>query len=263
MSKNIQIAIAGGNGNMGTLLSEFIESKDGFEVSGIFNGKDRSKSSKYHNFQTIKEIKGDYLFVFVPASVIRGFIKRLWITLEITELKGVIIGSSGLCMEQDSKMIREYAEKNNKIGCVIPNFSIGAMYQKIMSKELDDNFDSVSIVEKHNTKKIDYPSGTAIDLANSLEGPYKGKGVDQIIDNSFKNKRKETIVNDIKINSIRSDEYIAEQIVNFENENESLIIEHIVNDRKAYLAGINLVLDSLYRMSGYYLGLESIIESRN
>ncbi len=263
MSKNIQIAIAGGNGNMGTLLSEFIESKDGFEVSGIFNGKDRSKSSKYHNFQTIKEIKGDYLFVFVPASVIRGFIKRLWITLEITELKGVIIGSSGLCMEQDSKMIREYAEKNNKIGCVIPNFSIGAMYQKIMSKELDDNFDSVSIVEKHNTKKIDYPSGTAIDLANSLEGPYKGKGVDKLIDSSFKNKRKETIVNDIKINSIRSDEYIAEQIVNFENENESLIIEHIVNDRKAYLAGINLVLDSLDRMSGYYVGLESIIESRH
>mgnify|MGYP001433127269 CR=1 FL=1 len=263
MSNNIQIAIAGGNGNMGTLLSELIESKGGFEVSGIFNGKAQSKSTKYHNFQTIKEIKADYLFVFVPASVIRGFIKRLWITLEITELKGIIIGSSGLCMEQDSKMIREYAEKNNKVGCVIPNFSIGAMYQKIMSKELDDNFNSVSIVEKHNTKKIDYPSGTAIDLANSLEGPDKGKGVDQIIDSSFKNKTKETIVNNIKINSIRSDEYIAEQIVNFENENESLIIEHIVNDRKAYLAGINLVLDSLDRMSGYYVGLESIIETRN
>ena len=262
MPKNIQIAIAGGNGNMGTLLSEFIESKDGFEVSGIYNRKDGSKSIKYHNFQTIKDIKADYLFVFVPASVIRGFIKRLWITLEITELKGIVIGSSGLCMEKDSKMIREYADKNNKIGCVIPNFSIGAMYQKIMSKQLDDNFDSVSIVEKHNIKKIDKPSGTAIDLANSLEGPNKGKGVNQKINKNFENKTEETYVNDIKINSIRSDEYIAEQIVNFENEHESLFIEHIVNDRKAYLVGINLVLDSLHKMSGYYVGLDSIIESR-
>ena len=267
MPKNIQIAIAGGNGNMGTLLSEFIESKDGFEVSGIYNGKDGSKSSKYHNFQTIKDIKGDYLFVFVPASVIRGFIKRLWITLEITELKGIVIGSSGLCMEKDSKMIREYADKNNKIGCVIPNFSIGAMYQKIMSKQLDDNFDSVSIVEKHNIKKIDYPSGTTIDLVNSLKDKefYRGEPKKIAETNEEETIEKETEVPNRKIKSvksIRSQEYMAEQIVNFENEHENLIIEHIVNDRKAYLDGINLVLDSLSKMSGFYYGLESILKNR-
>jgi dihydrodipicolinate reductase len=51
---------------------------------------------------------------------------------------------------------------------VIPNFSIGAAYQKLFAASLSENFDSVNITEKHHGKKQDAPSGTAIDLANYL-----------------------------------------------------------------------------------------------
>ena len=268
MSKNIKIAIAGGNGNMGTLLSELIESKNGFEVSGIIDTRG-SKGNK-----TLKDIKADYLFVFVPASDLRAFMKKLWIVhndnadSEIRRLKGIVIGSSGLGMG-DHESIREYAEKNKIIACVIPNFSIGAIYQKMIAKKLYDNFDSVSIVEKHNKMKRDYPSGTAIDLVNSLKGedfyrPIESKRSSLINDSEETIEEKTNVPNKkIKsIKSIRSHEYMAEQIVNFENEHENLIIEHVVNDRKAYLAGINLVLDSLGKMSGFYFGLESILKNR-
>ncbi len=269
MSKNIQIAIAGANGKMGTLLSELIESKDGFEVSEII---DRKAWASYEERNTFKDIKADYLFIFVPAFAVRGFIKKLWIEhrdnpdTEIRGLKGIVIGSSGLNRD-DPEKIREYAEKNNIIACIIPNFSIGAIYQKMIAKKLYDNFDSVSIVEKHNIKKIDYPSGTTIDLVNSLKDKefyirYPKKIAET---NEEETIEEETEVSNSKIKSvksIRSQEYMAEQIVNFENEHENFIIEHIVNDRKAYLDGINLVLDSLSKMSGFYYGLESILKNR-
>ena len=46
------------------------------------------------------------------------------------------------------------------------------------------------------------------------------------------------------------------------NEYEIFNTEHIVHDRKAYLSGINLVLDSLEDLAGYYFGLESILKNR-
>ena len=55
---------------------------------------------------------------------------------------------------------------------------------------------------------------------------------------------------------------MAEQIVSFKNKNEELNIEHIVTDRNAYLTGINLVLESLSSMKGYYFGLEKILKNK-
>ena len=39
MSNNetVKIAISGGMGKMGLLLSDFIESKDGYDISGIYD----------------------------------------------------------------------------------------------------------------------------------------------------------------------------------------------------------------------------------
>ncbi len=46
------------------------------------------------------------------------------------------------------------------------------------------------------------------------------------------------------------------------NDFEVFITEHIVKDRKAYISGINLVLDNLSMLHGYYFGLESILKDR-
>ena len=118
------------------------------------------------------------------------------------------------------------------------NFSIGSIFQKLISQKIQYDFEKVYITEKHHSNKIDSPSGTSLDLISSLD--------------------KENI----SIDSIRSDEYMAEQIVSFKNKNEELNIEHIVTDRNAYLTGINLVLESLSSMKGYYFGLEKILKNK-
>ena len=69
MIDNIKkIAISGGNGKMGNLLSEHIKSKDLFEVSGIYDPI--SESKEYKNFKDYKKVEADYLFEFSPSNKI-------------------------------------------------------------------------------------------------------------------------------------------------------------------------------------------------
>lgn len=270
MSKNIQIAIAGANGKMGTLLTELIKSKDGYEIS------DTTKKRNEHNYSN--KLNGDYLFIFVPADKINGIIKRGkihsngdgdWSNIK----KGVIVGSSGITNVYFD-MLKRYSKDENKLVCVVPNFSIGAMYQKLVSRKIQKDFENIEIVEKHHSSKIDWPSGTSIDLASSLEKKDNTNDSDRTyLDDLMDSSRptpylfgipndKKTMINNIPIDSIRSDEFMAEQIVMFKNQYEEFNTEHIVTDRKAYLTGMNLVLDKLESLNGYYHGLEKILNKR-
>ena len=248
MIDNIKkIAISGGNGKMGNLLSEHIKSKDSFEVSGIYDPIAESK--EYKNFKAIKEVEADYLFEFSPSNKIN---ENIEILCKEQVNFGIIIGSSGISEESIEKL-KGLGER--LLVVVIPNFSIGASYQKLMSVILSDVFVNKNIIEKHHSQKKDAPSGTAIDLANNINS--KNNEI-----NEQKSENIINVINNIKIESIRSDEFLAEQIVNMSNEYEIFNTEHIVHDRKAYLSGINLVLDSLKDLDGYYFGLESILKNR-
>jgi dihydrodipicolinate reductase len=59
--------------------------------------------------------------------------------------------------------------------------------------------------------------------------------------------------------SLRDDKFMAEQDVLFSNEFEQLNSEHIVNDRRAYLFGVKLLLDNIDSFQGFVYGLETIL----
>ena len=107
----------------------------------------------------------------------------------------------------------------------------------------------------YKRQKQDAPSGTAIDLANSLPSElisHKKNG-DFYQTNQINNKN---------IYSLRDDVFLAEQEVDFENEFESFNLDHKVNDRKAYLYGVKVVLDLYNDLQGFSLGLENLIAKK-
>ena len=244
----IEIAISGGMGKMGQLVSEFIESKEGYKVSGIYDpGK---QSNDFDNFESIDEITADILFEFSPADQINKNLSQL-----MDKDINLIIGSSGLDPETINELESTISE--NQFIFVIPNFSVGASLQKIISNIADQNFKNVTIEERHHINKKDAPSGTAIDLATSLNTVNEESQEDSSSDNYESNT-----VNNVHIKSIRGEEYIAEQTVTFKNSNESLTIDHVVNDRSAYLQGINYILDEHSSLKGFHHGLENIMIDR-
>ena len=238
------VLISGGAGSMGQLVSDYINSRNDFIVTAIHDPN--YDGQEYKIYKDLTKIEEDIVVEFSPASVINKNLEQL-----LDSNVDLIIGSSGVSPEILSKLKKT---TDRKI-IVIPNFSIGAAYQKLFAAALSENFDSVNITEKHHSNKQDAPSGTAIDLANSLPSElisHKKNG-DFYQTNQINNKN---------IYSLRDDVFLAEQEVDFENEFESINLDHKVNDRKAYLYGVKVVLDLYNDLQGFSLGLENLIAKK-
>ena len=238
------VLISGGAGSMGQLVSDYINSRNDFIMTAIHDPN--YDGQEYKIYKDLTRIEEDIVVEFSPASVINENIVQL-----LDSSANLIIGSSGVSSEMLSKL-NTITER--KI-IVIPNFSVGAAYQKLFSLALSENFDSANITEKHHGKKQDAPSGTAIDLANALPSELKSheKDGDFYQINNVNNKN---------IYSLRDDKYLAEQEINFINEYESFNLDHKVNDRKAYLYGVKVVLDLYNDLEGFNLGLENLIAKK-
>ena len=238
------VLISGGAGAMGQLVSDYINTRDDFNLKAIHDPN--YKGQQYKIYKDLTNIEEDIVLEFSPASIINENIDSL-----LNSNADLIIGSSGV----SSDMISKLKTITDKKIIVIPNFSIGAAYQKLFSLALSDNFDSVNITEKHHSKKQDAPSGTAIDLAKTLPSELDShdKDGDFYQVNNLSNKN---------IYSLRDDKFLAEQEVDFVNAYESFNLDHKVNDRKAYLFGIKVVLDLYNEIEGFNLGLENLIAKK-
>ena len=238
------VLISGGAGSMGQLVSSYINSRDDFTQSAIHDPN--YQGQEYKIYKDLTSIEEDVVFEFSPASVINENIKAL-----LKSDANIIIGSSGV----SSEMLSKLKTITDRKVIVIPNFSIGAAYQKLFAIALSDKFNSVNIFEKHHSKKQDAPSGTAIDLVNSL--PSELNSHEQ--DGDFYQINN---VNNKNIFSLRDDKFLAEQEVDFVNEYESFNLDHKVYDRKAYLYGVKVVLDLYNDLEGFNLGLENLIAKK-
>ncbi len=238
------VLISGGAGSMGLLVSDYINSRDDFTLTAIHDPN--YKGQEYKSYKDLTNIEEDVVLEFSPATVINENIDSL-----LNSDADLIIGSSGV----SSEMLSKLKSITDKKVIVIPNFSIGAAYQKLFSLALSEKFNSVNITEKHHGNKQDAPSGTALDLANSLPSEINSHEQDgdfyQI--NNVKNKN---------IYSLRDDKFLAEQEVDFVNEYESFNLDHKVYDRKAYLYGVKVVLDLYHDLEGFNLGLENLIAKK-
>ncbi len=238
------VLISGGAGSMGQLVSSYINSRDDFTQSAIHDPN--YQGQEYKIYKDLTSIEEDVVFEFSPASVINENIMAL-----LKSDANIIIGSSGV----SSEMLSKLKTITDRKVIVIPNFSIGAAYQKLFAIALSDKFNSVNIFEKHHSKKQDAPSGTAIDLANSL--PSELNSHEQ--DGDFYQINN---VNNKNVFSLRDDKFLAEQEVDFANEYESFNLDHKVYDRKAYLYGVKVVLDLYNDLEGFNFGLENLIAEK-
>jgi len=238
------VLISGGAGSMGQLVSSYINSRDDFTQSAIHDPN--YQGQEYKIYKDLTSIEEDVVFEFSPASVVNENIEAL-----LKSDANIIIGSSGV----SSEMLSKLKTITDRKVIVIPNFSIGAAYQKLFAIALSDKFNSVNIFEKHHSKKQDAPSGTAIDLVNSL--PSELNSHEQ--DGDFYQINN---VNNKNVFSLRDDKFLAEQEVDFVNEYESFNLDHKVYDRKAYLYGIEVVLDLYNDLDGFNLGLENLIAKK-
>ena len=231
--KKINITITGALGRMGKILITKILSNKNLK---LYSATDIKIKKIFKNIKTQK----NNLNAFKKTDVIIDF-SRPKVSLEILKFakklkKKIVIGTTGFSEKQNS-IINIYSKK-------IPIFKSGNMslginlieyIVKIVSKKIPKNY-KIAISDNHHKKKIDYPSGTALMLANAV-AQGKNKKLNLIKGKNFLNKKGTFSSNKINFFITRKGKTIGKHSVYFNNIIENIELKHVAFSRELFAEG--------------------------
>jgi 4-hydroxy-tetrahydrodipicolinate reductase len=146
-----------------------------------------------------------------------------------------IVGTTGMG-PADLASFDELGRRRDIACFVAPNFAVGAILMMRFAVEAAKHLPRAEIVELHDERKLDAPSGTARATAVAMPGS-------------------------VPIHSVRLPGLIAHQEVLLGGEGQLLTIRHDTLSREAFAPGVLLALDKLSSLPpGVTVGLESLLE---
>jgi 4-hydroxy-tetrahydrodipicolinate reductase len=231
--KKINISITGALGKMGKILIKRISKKKNLKLLSLTD----LKSGK--NINGIKTQKNN-LEAFKKTDVIIDF-SRPKASLEILNYakklnKKIVIGTTGF-NKKENNLIKNYSKKiaifksgNMSLGINLLEYVI-----KIISEKIPDEY-QITISDNHHKKKVDYPSGTALMLANAL-AKGKGKNLASMTGNLFLNKKGSLKKNKINFFITRKGNTVGKHSVQFNNNIEKIEIKHDAFSRELFADG--------------------------
>jgi 4-hydroxy-tetrahydrodipicolinate reductase len=148
----------------------------------------------------------------------------------------LVVGTTGL-EPADTELLQELAEQGPVLPA--PNFSIGVNLLVALAEQaariLDDEYD-VEVVEAHHRRKLDAPSGTALQLGRAVA---RGRGVDasRVRRDTDAELAEERGRGEIGYHAIRGGDIVGEHRVMYIGELERIELGHIAADRALFAAG--------------------------
>ena len=231
--KKINITITGALGRMGKILIKRISKNRNLKLFSLTD----LKSGKIIN--GIKTQKNN-LEAFKKTDVIIDFSKPK-ASLEVLSYakkfkKKVVIGTTGFT-KQDNSLIKNYAKKIAifKSGNMSLGINLLEYIVNILSKKIPNNY-YIGINDDHHKKKIDYPSGTALMLANAVS-KGKNKNLESIKGKIFLNKKGNLQKNKVNFFITRKGNTIGKHSVIFNNKIENIELKHTAFSRELFADG--------------------------
>ena len=231
--KKINITITGALGKMGKILIKRISKNKYlklFSLTDIKSGKNiHGIKTQKNNLEAFKNTD-----VIIDFSRPKGSIEILNYAKKLN--KKVVIGTTGFNKKQNN-LIKNYSKKiaifksgNMSLGVNLLEYIVN-----IFSKKIPKNY-QIGISDNHHKKKIDYPSGTALMLANAVSRG-KNKNLESIKGKIFLNKSGKLKKNKVNFFIIRKGNTIGKHSVNFNNNIESIELKHNAFSRDLFADG--------------------------
>ena len=231
--KKINISITGAFGRMGKILISRIQKNKNFNLISLTDLKHGKKINGI-------VIEKNTLKTFKKTDVIIDF-SRPKASLEILNYakklkKKVVIGTTGFTKQQNnfikncSKKIAIFKSGNMSLGINLLEYIVN-----ILSKKIPNDY-HIGINDDHHRKKVDYPSGTALMLANAVcKG--KNKNLESIKGKTFLNKKGNLQKNKINFFITRKGNTIGKHSVLFNNNIENIELKHTAFSRELFADG--------------------------
>ena len=231
--KKINITISGALGRMGRILIKRISKNKNlklFSLTDLKSGKTISgiKTQK-NNWDAFKKTD-----VIIDFSRPKGSLEILSYAKKLK--KKVVIGTTGFTKRQNN-LIKNYSKKIAifKSGNMSLGINLLEYIVNILSKKIPNYYD-IGINDNHHKKKIDYPSGTALMLANAIS-KGKNKNLESIKGKMFLNKKGNLQKNKINFFITRKGNTIGKHSVLFSNKTENIELKHAAFSRELFADG--------------------------
>jgi 4-hydroxy-tetrahydrodipicolinate reductase len=150
--------------------------------------------------------------------------------------KKVVIGTTGFTNKQNS-LIKNYSKKIAifKSGNMSLGINLLEYIVNILSKKIPSDY-HIGINDDHHRKKVDYPSGTALMLANAVS-KGKNKNLESIKGKIFLNKKGNLQKNKVNFFITRKGNTVGKHSVIFNNKIENIELKHTAFSRELFADG--------------------------
>ena len=231
--KKIKITISGAMGRMGKVLIERLSKTKKLKLFSLTD----VESNKIINGIKIKK---NSLEAFNKTDVIIDF-SRPKASIEVLKYakklkKRVVIGTTGFTKKQNS-LIKNYSKNIAifKSGNMSLGINLLEYITKILSKKIPNNY-QIGISDNHHKAKIDYPSGTALMLANAV-AKSKGKNLDKLKGKIYLNKKGDLQNNKVNFFITRKGKTVGKHSVIYNNKIENIELKHTAFSRELFADG--------------------------
>jgi len=227
------VAVVGATGRFGTQIVRVVEAMDGFEVVARLNSQ-----------SDLSEMDGADLVI--DAS--RHDVSNAVLDRAVSNGQRILIGTSGWSAAAlEAKNLPATAAVT-----IIPNFSIGSTVATHISAIVARYIPNAHIDETHNITKVDAPSGTSTHTAEAIAAARTAATTQPATPTDH-------VVAGVPITSHCLPDAIAEQLVTFEGDGETVSIRHETTSRDSYDAGIAASVRFATTSAGVTIGLDRVM----
>ena len=170
-----------------------------------------------------------------------------------------VVGTTGLSDEQKAE-IAKAAEKYDTPAFIAPNFAIGAVLLMVLSRQAAKYMPEVEIIELHHDKKLDAPSGTAIQTAAMIAEVRKEHQQGNPEEFEKLPGARGANYEGMHIHSVRLPGYVAHQEVIFGGLGQTLTIRHDSMNRESFMPGVVLAAKKVRSLKGLTVGLDKLLD---
>lgn len=260
------VIVNGACGRMGQAVLKAVQEADGLELVGAVDIKGGADTGSLVGLLAngilvetdlealLARKKPEVMVDFTRPDVVFGNVMTA-----LAHKTSPVVGTTGLSDEQKAE-IAKAAEENDTPAFIAPNFAIGAVLLMVMSRQAAKYMPDVEIIELHHDKKLDAPSGTAIQTAAMIAEVRKAHKQGNPDEFEKLEGARGADYEGMHIHSVRLPGYVAHQEVIFGGLGQTLTIRHDSMNRESFMPGVVLAAKKVRSLKGLTVGLDKLLD---
>lgn len=225
-----RIIMAGCNGKMGQVISDLVAAEEDAKiVAGVDITEGQNDYPVYHKISEIKE-EADVIIDFSHPKLLDEILDYA-----VANQVPTVLCTTGYTQEQITQ-ITDTAKKVALLRSANMSLGINTMMKvmETVTKVLAEAGFDIEIVEKHHNQKLDAPSGTALALADAINGELNGAYDYKYDRSTLREKRPKK---EIGISAVRGGTIVGEHEIIFAGTDEVIEFKHTAYSKAIFGKG--------------------------